>query len=101
MRTVCVCNPFLVAVAAPHRMRCIHSRCYFQKFLSHEKIFCIIVIRLETARLVKTRFTEQLSIKIAPLVLLGDQQKERQGKKDTGSQDIVQPLCAHLEMASF
>ena len=82
-------------------MRCSHLRCSFQKFLTPKKIFCINVLRLETVGLVKARFTEQLSIKIAPLVLLGDQQKERQRKKDTGSQDIVQPLGAHLEMASF
>ena len=42
-----------------------------------------------------------LSIKISSLVLLCDKKKERQRKKDTGSQDIVEPLGAHLEMASY
>ena len=61
----------------------------------------MIIISLETVRLVKKRFTEQLSIKISSLVLFGGQQKERQRKKDAGSQDIVEPLGAHLEMSSF
>ena len=51
--------------------------CYFQKFLSHTKNIGIIDFRPETVRLVKTRFTEQLAIKISSLILL----KKRQGKK--------------------
>ena len=43
----------------------------------------------------------KLSIKISSLILLGDQQKEWQRKKDAGSQNIVEPLGTHLEMASF
>ena len=34
---VCVCNPFLVAVTALVRMRCIHTLLFSKVFITHEK----------------------------------------------------------------